>query len=316
MDKKIIIPIDVYKRIELWLFEDVRYDRNMLNEEFTDIINNYMDSEDYPSKGEPPSDTDFEATTDFALQVTDNIVMDFTDWMNPDFKTPFMQFDIKDISAIWNKRIRNDCPNYMEADNDIYYAVLFFTGIWLKHKATKGMFGLDYSAPMEKAIPNKDKVRPEMLEVYKLFHADKLTNNRTVELRYKGDTLKIKNTDNWFTTMLDYYFKDYLQVNGYEDADRELTDFDPYYTPNKKGRKADVSFLMVTITLYRLLKHLSFSDKGLTNDEGFFILDYLKLLDIIEEGSSKDDILNLRSTINNLLNKHYTPQWWNGIIFI
>lgn len=321
MDKRIIIPIDVYKRIEPWLIKELRYDRDMLDREFNGMIDTYLDSEDYPQKGEIPTG-DFDTIVDFALKVSDNIVFDFTGWYTLNSKTPFMRFSIEDIAKIWDEHIKKN-PNYTEADIDIYYSILFLTGLYLKHKATKGMFDFEYGSSTEKPIKNNEKMRPEnnekvrleMLEVYKLFHADKQTNNRTIRIDYKGDTLRIKNTENWFITMLNDHFKDYLHVNGYEGADRELAGFDPYYTSNKKGRKADTPFLMVTISLYQLLKHLSFSDKGLTNDEGRFILDYLILLDVIEEETQKDDILNLRATINNLLKKSYTPQWWNEIIF-
>lgn len=313
--KKIVIPTDIYKHIEPWLTEDIKYDHNMLDKEFNNIIDTYIDSEEYPSKGEIPT-SDFDSIVKFALQVSDNIVFDFTDWYIPNSKTPFMKFDIEDISDIWNRYIKKH-PNYTEADEDIYYSILFLTGIWLKYKATKGMFDYDYDSPTEKPLPNTGKIRPEMLEVYRLLHSDKQTNSQLVTLTYKQDSITIKNTDNWFITALDCFFKDYLHVNGYEGADRELAGFDPNYTPNnKKGRKADTAFLMVTISLYRLLKHLPFSDKGLTNDEGYFILDYLKLLDVIDEGGAKDDILNLRATINNLLKKSYTPQWWNEINYI
>ena len=96
-----------------------------------------------------------------------------------------------------------------------------------------------------------------------------------------------------------------------EEAETEL-DRD-YPSIGKRGRKRENAILdTVTLSIYNLLCHSSFAakGKGLTDNEGNFILELLKYLKLIDEDSPKNDILNLRATIRNLQKYEVRPNWW------
>ena len=47
------------------------------------------------------------------------------------------------------------------------------------------------------------------------------------------------------------------------------------------------------------------------NKQAEFLLRYLKYLGLIEEDSSKDDIINLRATVSNLKKYSLVFNWWS-----
>lgn len=104
----------------------------------------------------------------------------------------------------------------------------------------------------------------------------------------------------------------YLGVASLEEAETELEK--DYPSIGKRGRKRENAILdTVTLSVYNLLRHSSFAikGKGLTDNEGNFILELLKYLEILDEDSPKNDILNLRATIRNLQKYGVRPNWWN-----
>ncbi len=106
--------------------------------------------------------------------------------------------------------------------------------------------------------------------------------------------------------MITPYLDKYLGVSTLEEAETEL-DKD-YPSIGKRGRKRENAILdTITLSIYNLLRHSSFAakGKGLTDNEGNFILGLLKYLKLIDEDSPKNDILNLRATIRNLQNMKF-----------
>lgn len=111
--------------------------------------------------------------------------------------------------------------------------------------------------------------------------------------------------------MITPYLDKYLGVSTLEEAETEL-DKD-YPSIAKRGRKRENAILdTITLSIYNLLRHSSFAakGKGLTDNEGNFILGLLKYLKLIDEDSPKNDILNLRATIRNLQKYEVRPNWW------
>ncbi|MDL2208857.1 hypothetical protein LJB97_04460, partial [Parabacteroides sp. OttesenSCG-928-O15] len=109
-------------------------------------------------------------------------------------------------------------------------------------------------------------------------------------------------------------FDKYLIVDSVEIAKEE---YETYYNTKggKKGRKKISKICdWMLMSTYKLMKnHASFSDKTkiLTDNEAKFLLGYLKYLGLIEEDSKRDDVLNIRATVNNLRKYTLDFDWWN-----
>lgn len=145
----------------------------------------------------------------------------------------------------------------------------------------------------------------------KMFHEKKKTKNNTITIEYNKQKIELTNDDNWFLNMITPYLDKYLGIPSLEEAEAELNK--DYPTTGKRGRKRENAILdTVTLSIYNLLRHSSFAakGKGLTDNEGKFILSLLVYLRLIDEDSSKNDILNLRATIRNLQKYEVRPNWW------
>ena len=216
------------------------------------------------------------------------------------------------IEKLWNTYNTNEDETYIQQDRDIFYGILLIVCIYHKYKQTYGYFDFeDYIAdPVQ--VQYTYSVRPDMLRLYKMFHEKKKTKHNTVTIEYNKQKIELTNDDNWFLQMITPYLDKYLGVSSLEEADTEL-DKD-YPSIGKRGRKRENAILdTVTLSVYNLLRHSSFAikGKGLTDNEGNFILELLKYLGLLDEDSPKNDILNLRATIRNLQKYEVRPNWWN-----
>lgn len=302
---RLIIPIEPLKRIESWLETAIGYEPVMFEEEFTEISNRLESEEEtelylnLTYKDNPALTGDFHND---ALLIGKNLVI-------PIYPISDNKFTIsqEEIKVIFDKHITS--PNTQ--DEDAYFALLMLSAIYYKHKATTGFFGFEPGSPFEK--PNPAKVRKEMLELYILFNEESKTNKKTIDIAYNNNSILLRNSENWFTDMMQSYFKEHLVINNAEQAKRELANFDPNYT-DSKGKKPDTVYNSLLISVYNLIKNTSIkSDKALSDKEANFILDYLKYIGAIEEEGKRDDILNLRASIKNLQN--FFSQWWNPALF-
>lgn len=307
------IPIESIKRIEAWLKDETGFDRSMLHNELDYISDVYLlpkklaEVQDlylsirkeeqnipYPNKG-----TD-EERYEFSMTVGKNLILE-----SGNYQTEY-------IEKLWNTYNTNEDETYIQQDRDIFYGILLIVCIYHKYKQTYGYFDFeDYIAdPVQ--VQYTYSVRPDMLRLYKMFHEKKKTKHNTVTIEYNKQKIELTNDDNWFLQMITPYLDKYLGVSSLEEADTEL-DKD-YPSIGKRGRKRENAILdTVTLSVYNLLRHSSFAikGKGLTDNEGNFILELLKYLGLLDEDSPKNDILNLRATIRNLQKYEVRPNWWN-----
>ena len=220
-------------------------------------------------------------------------------------------FDADYILNLWNLYDTNEDSACEEQDQDIFNGILLIVAIYYKYTQTNGYFDFgDYVAAPEQ-IQYTYSVRPDMLNLYKMFHEKKKTKNNTITIEYNKQKIELTNDDNWFLNMITPYLDKYLGIPSLEEAEAELNK--DYPTTGKRGRKRENAILdTVTLSIYNLLRHSSFAakGKGLTDNEGKFILSLLVYLRLIDEDSSKNDILNLRATIRNLQKYEVRPNWW------
>ena len=308
-----IIPISSLKRIESWLTDETGFSLSMLHSELDYISDVYLLGKQFPveiqdlylsiKKEEqdipyPNRGTD-EDKYKFSLTVGKNLVLESGD------------FEADYILNLWNLYDTNEDSACEEQDQDIFNGILLIVAIYYKYTQTNGYFDLgDYVAAPEQ-IQYTYSVRPDMLNLYKMFHEKKKTKNNTITIEYNKQKIELTNDDNWFLNMITPYLDKYLGIPSLEEAEAELNK--DYPTTGKRGRKRENAILdTVTLSIYNLLRHSSFAakGKGLTDNEGKFILSLLVYLRLIDEDSSKNDILNLRATIRNLQKYEVRPNWW------
>lgn len=145
-----------------------------------------------------------------------------------------------------------------------------------------------------------------------MFHEKKHIKSNAIRIEYNNEVITLDNFDNWFMNMISPYLEKYLGISSLEEAQKELEE--DYPTKGKKGRKKNS--LVADWLLWQtsqLLQHSSFAEANVqvNKSQAAFLLNYLKYLGLIEEDSQKDDMLNLRATLNNL--KKNTPKfnWWS-----
>ena len=308
-----IIPISSLKRIESWLTDETGFSLSMLHSELDYISDVYLLGKQFPveiqdlylsiKKEEqdipyPNRGTD-EDKYKFSLTVGKNLVLESGD------------FEADYILNLWNLYDTNEDSACEEQDQDIFNGILLIVAIYYKYTQTNGYFDFgDYVADPEQ-IQYTYSVRPDMLNLYKMFHEKKKTKNNTITIEYNKQKIELTNDDNWFLNMITPYLDKYLGIPSLEEAEAELNK--DYPTTGKRGRKRENAILdTVTLSIYNLWRHSSFAakGKGLTDNEGKFILSLLVYLRLIDEDSSKNDILNLRATIRNLQKYEVRPNWW------
>lgn len=308
-----IIPISSLKRIESWLTDETGFSLSMLHSELDYISDVYLLGKQFPVEVQdlylsikkeeqdipyPNRGTD-EDKYKFSLTVGKNLVLESGD------------FEADYILNLWNLYDTNEDSACEEQDQDIFNGILLIVAIYYKYTQTNGYFDFgDYVAAPEQ-IQYTYSVRPDMLNLYKMFHEKKKTKNNTITIEYNKQKIELTNEDNWFLNMITPYLDKYLGIPSLEEAEAELNK--DYPTTGKRGRKRENAILdTVTLSIYNLLRHSSFAakGKGLTDNEGKFILSLLVYLRLIDEDSSKNDILNLRATIRNLQKYEVHPNWW------
>lgn len=202
----------------------------------------------------------------------------------------------------------NECT---ENDINIFYSLIMMAAVYYKHSRTKGLFDFEEPLVNDMQMDYSYKVRPDLLKLYEMFHAESKVKSKSIRIEYKNEVISLDNFDNWFTNMITPYLDKYLGVQNIQEAQAELEK--DYPEKKQKGRKKtnNIADIMLMGT-YKLIQSSSFAEEGksLTNKQAEFLLEYLKYLGLIEPDSSKDDTLNLRATVNNL--KKYTLHfnWW------
>ena len=308
-----IIPISSLKRIESWLTDETGFSLSMLHNELDYISDVYLLGKQFPEEVQdlylsikkeeqdipyPNRGTD-EDKYKFSLTVGKNLVLESGD------------FEADYILNLWNLYDTNEDSACEEQDQDVFNGILLIVAIYYKYTQTNGYFDFGVYVAAPEQIQYTYSVRPDMLNLYKMFHEKKKTKNNTITIEYNKQKIELTNDDNWFLNMITPYLDKYLGIPSLEEADAELNK--DYPTTGKRGRKRENAILdTVTLSIYNLLRHSSFAakGKGLTDNEGKFILSLLVYLRLIDEDSSKNDILNLRATIRNLQKYEVRPNWW------
>ena len=308
-----IIPINTIKRIESWLNSEVGFSRSMFHNELDYISDVYLLGNKFPMEIQdlylsikkeeqeipyPNCGTD-EDKYEFSMTVGKNLVLE-----SGNFKAEY-------IETLWNTYNKNEDEAYEQQDQDVFYAVLLIVSIYYKYTQTNGYFDFEDYIADPTQLKYSYSVRPDMLHLYKMFHEKKKTKSTVITIEYNKQKIELTNDGGWFVNMITPYLDKYLGISSLEEAETEL-DKD-YPSIGKRGRKRENAILdTVILSIYNLLRHSSFAakGKGLTDNEGNFILGLLKYLKLIDEDSPKNDILNLRATIRNLQKYEVRPNWW------
>ena len=288
-----IIPISSLKRIESWLTDETGFSLSMLHNELDYISDVYLLGKQFP------------------VEIQDLYLSIKKEEQDIPYPNRGTDEDKYKFSLTVGKNLVLKSGDCEEQDQDIFNGILLIVAIYYKYTQTNGYFDFgDYVADPEQ-IQYTYSVRPDMLNLYKMFHEKKKTKNNTITIEYNKQKIELTNDDNWFLNMITPYLDKYLGIPSLEEAEAELNK--DYPTTGKRGRKRENAILdTVTLSIYNLLRHSSFAakGKGLTDNEGKFILSLLVYLRLIDEDSSKNDILNLRATIRNLQKYEVRPNWW------
>ena len=289
-----IIPINTIKRIESWLNSEVGFSRSMFHNELDYISDVYLLGNKFPMEIQdlylsikkeeqeipyPNCGTD-EDKYEFSMTVGQNLVLE-----SGNFKAEY-------IETLWNTYNKNEDEVYEQQDQDVFYAILLIVSIYYKCTQTNGYFDFEDYIADPTQLKYSYSVRPDMLRLYKMFHEKKKTKSNIVTIEYNKQKIELTNDDSWFLNMITPYLDKYLGVSTLEEAETEL-DKD-YPSIGKRGRKRENAILdTITLSIYNLLRHSSFAakGKGLTDNEGNFILGLLKYLKLIDEDSPKNDMI-------------------------
>lgn len=308
---QINFPINRLKQIEPLLIEYYYFDRPMLHNSFETIHDIYIQNGYFSKESEeiylsvPSFKQDYMETTSNAnkmyervMNVGKAIVIDLGEYDHDVIRQ--MYFDYVDEETL--------------TDNDwnISYALVIITAIYYKYVKTDGFFDLWEFIFNSTQATYSTVVRPDLLKLYELFHLKKKIKSDTIRIEYNNEVITLDNFDNWFTNMITPYLDKYLGVSSLEEAQTEL-DTD-YPNKRKKGRKrTNQAADMMLMGTCNLLQHSSFAESNVTinKSQAEFLLRFLKYLGLIEEDSSKDDILNLRATLSNLKKNPPTFDWWS-----
>ena len=308
-----IIPISSLKRIESWLTDETGFSLSMLHNELDYISDVYLLGKQFPVEVQDLylSIKKEEQDIPYPNRGTDEDKYKFSQIVGKNLVLKSGDFEADYILNLWNLYDTNEDSACEEQDQDIFNGILLIVAINYKYTQTNGYFDFgDYVADPEQ-LQYTYSVRPDMLNLYKMFHEKKKTKNNTITIEYNKQKIELTNDDNWFLNMITPYLDKYLGIPSLEEAEAELNK--DYPTTGKRGRKRENAILdTVTLSIYNLLRHSSFAakGKGLTDNEGKFILSLLVYLRLIDEDSSKNDILNLRATIRNLQKYEVRPNWW------
>lgn len=308
---QINFPVVVLKRIEPLLKENYNYERSMLHSSFETIHDIYIQNGYFSKELEeiylsvPSFKQDYFETSlntekmyDCVMNVAKAIVLNLGDY-DPDVIRQ-IYFDYVDEETLTAN------------DWNISYSLVVIAAIYYKYVTTDGFF--DFKDLLLNSMQDvySTLVRPDFLKLYELFHLKKQIKSDTIRIEYNNEVITLDNFDNWFTNMITPYLDKYLGVSSLEEVQTEL-DTD-YPNKRKKGRKRtnQVADAMLIGTC-NLLQHSSFADPkvSINKNQAECLLRFLKYLGLIEEDSQKDDILNLRATVNNLKKNPPTFNWWS-----
>lgn len=199
-----IIPINTIKRIELWLTDEAGFSRSMLHNELDYISDVYLLGKKFPAEVQdlylsikkeeqnipyPNNGTD-EERYEFSMTVGKNLVLE-----SGNYKT-------ERIEELWNSYSNNEDPSFEQQDQDVFYGILLIVCIYYKHTQTNGYFDFeDYVAdPMQ--VKYSYSIRPDMLNLYKMFHEKKKSKNNTITIEYNKQKIELTNDDGWFLNMI------------------------------------------------------------------------------------------------------------------
>ena len=311
------LPINALKEIEPWLKEYYNYERSMLHNNFiytykiyAENFGNYSKEEEETyllespvhkksiSDIEIPDVIDYEKQYECVMNVGKAIIIDLGEY---DYLTILqMYYDYVDEETT--------------TDNDfnIGLVLTLIASIYNKYRNTNGFFDFEEVLMDDKQTDYSYRVRPDLLKLYELFHLKKKIKSDTIRIEYNNEVITLDNFDNWFTNMITPYLDKYLGVSSLEEAQTELEK--DYPEKKTKGRKRINQIAdLILMGTYNLIQHGSFAEQGksLTNKQAEFLLRSLKYLGLIEEDSSKDDIINLRATVSNLKKYSLVFNWWS-----
>ena len=213
-----IIPISSLKRIESWLTDETGFSLSMLHNELDYISDVYLLGKQFPVEVQdlylsikkeeqdipyPNRGTD-EDKYKFSLTAGKNLVLESGD------------FEADYILNLWNLYDTNEDSACEEQDQDVFNGILLIVAIYYKYTQTNGYFDFgDYVAAPEQ-IQYTYSVRPDMLNLYKMFHEKKKTKNNTITIEYNKQKIELTNDDNWFLNMITPYLDKYLGIHADE----------------------------------------------------------------------------------------------------
>lgn len=205
---------------------------------------------------------------------------------------------------------------------EFFYSLCFAVVILTKYE--KGTLSNTLEEQNHDLWKYQQKVRPDMLELYKAFECDRRvreTKNRKSTFKDREITLKcgsnkpihINNEDFWFTNMMFEYLNKYLGVSSLEEAEEELNTI----YGKKSGRKSEQPLFDIYLYgTYQLLQNTSLkTPEGgkITANQCKFIRDFLCYINFIDEDDFMKDENYISSKLTYLMKHNFRPDWYKMI---
>lgn len=207
--------------------------------------------------------------------------------------------------------------------NDVYVlkSLIFMAGMLHKYDVTKGWYEINYTERLEGADNFSNKIKPDLLELYKLFMQDNKLKNYGIAITYMGKDIKLHNDNNWFLNLLFPFLDEHLDISGLAHVKSELQKIKN--APKRVGRPPrQVIYNWILLGTYHLLQHSSVSKRATKNNDGKygFLLEFLTYLNLASNKTTdilKQNIKDLKedgfhfNPIKKPISFHYAENFLN-----
>ncbi len=308
-ENRVIIPCEVLKRITPLLEKSVNYEHVMFIKEFqlteaVFFVGRVTDDTEKLKQGAPYYLTedeinfflrkrkwegfipDYNEIYDFVLSVGNNLVL-------PVMTSPNKRaFTISEFDKLWD--------NYKLPHDDYYYAFLVLIAVFAKYIYTRGMF------EGEVYVPDDYFIRGEKLKLAELLYADATKEKTGIKISYNGKSITLDNRNGWFKKMV---YTSLGQETAIAAIRKELKE--KYSTKGKAGRKTKKGQCNVLLSAYNLIHQTSLKTGSviLNDKEAFFLLEFLKYLQINDQKKEMDAVY-MRALLSHYQAEKALINWW------
>lgn len=307
-ENKVVIPCDVLKRITPLLEKSINYEHVMFIKEFqlTEaifLVGKVTDDTEKLKQGTPYYLTEDEMnfflrkrkTADFIPDYTN--IYDFVLSVGNNFVLPVLTspnqpaFTLTEFDKLWD--------SYNLPHDDCYYSFLVLIAVFAKYIYTQGTFeGGVY-------VPDDYFIREEKLKLAELLYATK--EKTGIKISYNGKSVTLDNWNGWFKKMV---YASLGQETDIAAIRKELKE--KYSTKGKAGRKTKKGQCNVLLSAYNLIHQTSLKTGSviLNDKEAYFLLDFLKYLQLNDKKKEMDSIY-MRALLSHYQAEKALINWWS-----